>query len=541
VFAGVLAALVIGLRRAKEAELSPRSLLPIWTSSVIAGFLGARLAFFLQCGGAPMRGGFVLYGGLVAGVFTALAACRLKGLPALKVADLTIPCVFLAASFGRFGCLLAGCCHGAVCNGGLCYPPGSHPFRAQVESGILEAGAAESLPTAPVVLFEALALLVLSGFLSVLWRRRPAPGNVFIAAGILYPAWRFCAEFWRADNKHYWPGGLTFSQGISLAVIALSLVFWLLRDRQIRRQPLSAAGDRCVGVGQVIAFVASVIVSLGGVNCSSHKSQDEEHTVEGVHAYRKPAGGAAATPAPQGQNSGKPERKESKQKEDKDDSDGWFADCISDCTSSCIDQCCDAACGGDSSCGSGASSGNQAAEEPGDVSQKGILGVLRPGKKYDGIIEVEAVANGKLSIHLKLQGVLTADKGQGDGSRPIHLRLSSIDLTVGGKRWSGSGDVDLETSPSLTAKVVRSTLPEDLMQALGSLNLVGGSLLQLPPSDSVIPELKDRIASELRIDNPRLGCSGTTRFGGVERNFLGDARITDDPSGVRTIFWTLKY
>src|SRR5436190_4852964 len=97
VFCGALAALLLVLKRSKEARLSPRDLLPVFIAAVVAGFLGARAASLLQNG----TGGLVLYGGLLAGFATGLLVARWKRLPALAVADLAAPVVLLAAAFGR--------------------------------------------------------------------------------------------------------------------------------------------------------------------------------------------------------------------------------------------------------------------------------------------------------------------------------------------------------------------------------------------------------------------------------------------------------
>src|SRR6185295_11459391 len=105
-------------------------------------------------------GGIVLYGGLLAGMLAAMVLARWRGLPALRVADLAAPGVLLAAAFGRLGCLLAGCCHGAVAETGLRYPAGSPAFREQLRQGLIDADAARSLPTMPILLLEAAALLL---------------------------------------------------------------------------------------------------------------------------------------------------------------------------------------------------------------------------------------------------------------------------------------------------------------------------------------------------------------------------------------------
>ena len=62
--------------------------------------------------GATLTDGFVVFGGIVGGIFTAHVYCRVKKLDFLKFFDTLMPSVALAQGFGRIGCLLAGCCYG---------------------------------------------------------------------------------------------------------------------------------------------------------------------------------------------------------------------------------------------------------------------------------------------------------------------------------------------------------------------------------------------------------------------------------------------
>ncbi|HLY76026.1 MAG TPA: prolipoprotein diacylglyceryl transferase family protein, partial [Planctomycetota bacterium] len=423
VFCGVLTALLLVLARAREAGLSPRTLLPVLTAGILVGFPGARLASVLQTGG----GGLVLYGGLFAGLLTGLLVAAGMKLPALEVADVAAPGVLPATAFGRIGCHLAGCCYGVVCDPGLSYPHGSHAFQDQVRRRLIGSAAAESLPTFPIVLIEAAVLLVLFLITSDLWRRRPRPGTVLGIAGILYPAWRFFAEFWRADNLPYWAGGLTFSQGISIAAAVVCGAFLILRRRQPIGQARPALEFRPASALQWLLFLAAPALSLGGISCGSHPNH-EPHTAAGVYEYRKPT----AVSGVQKPSEGK--------KEDRD-SDDCFSDCVGDCTDDCIDDCTEAMC--EHACSGGAPSDDESSQP----ALNSALGAVRPGQKYKGSLSIEAVVNKRLDVVLKLEGRFTAGKAYPDGKRPVRFRLRKVDLAVGDARWQGSGDVELEVGP----------------------------------------------------------------------------------------------
>lgn len=93
----------------------------------MGGFLGAKILYWitewksiLENPGflsATLTDGFVVFGGIVGGIFTAYVYCRVKKLNFLKLFDTLMPSVALAQGFGRIGCLLAGCCYGKETSG----------------------------------------------------------------------------------------------------------------------------------------------------------------------------------------------------------------------------------------------------------------------------------------------------------------------------------------------------------------------------------------------------------------------------------------
>jgi len=519
IFCGALAALLIVLSRARSAQLSPRALLPVFTASLLAGFLGARLASLIQTG----AGGLVLYGGLIAGLLTGLLIARWQRLPVLRVADLAVPGVLLATAFGRIGCLLAGCCYGVVSESGLSYPRGSHAFRDQLRHGLIGSHAAQSLPTVPIVLLESLALVTLFVIASVLWRRRRRPGTVLGMSGVLYGAWRFLAEFWRADNLPYWPGGLTFSQGISLVIVAACGGFLLLRDR--RSVPSAPPLDlRPASALQLLLFLAAPCLSLMAISCGSHQNH-EPHTTSGVHQYRNPDAGARKTPDPK--------------KDDKNSDDDWFVDCIDECTGDCIDACTEAMC--EDACSDGPDASESGSADPGAAPLYSVLGSIHAGQKYQGSIGVEAIVNQKLSVLLKVEGRLTAWKTLSDGTRPVRLRLRKASLVVGDARWQGSGDVDVEVGPTGDVKITRSTLPADLMSALAALEKLTGNLLWGATTDQPLDDLSKVVQEELSVPEPKAGLSMVTTIEGHEKWMLGEANVVKDPDGSYRLFWRVTY
>lgn len=99
--------------------------LALWL--VVGGLVGARLTFFLQYPQyftspwqlfAVWDGGMVSFGAFLGGTAAFLLAydrlLRRRGVRFWQMADLLAPGLALGFCIGRFGCLLNGCCYGAV-------------------------------------------------------------------------------------------------------------------------------------------------------------------------------------------------------------------------------------------------------------------------------------------------------------------------------------------------------------------------------------------------------------------------------------------
>ena len=140
-----------------------------------------------------------------------------------QVADISAGPIMLAQAFGRLGCFLNGCCWGAPGDAFTCvtFPEGSAAHDYFASKGI------ENGPVHPTQLYETTACLIFFGFLMWLGRRPPrVRGEHFFIMMMLYGWWRFAVEFVRGDERPNWIGDLSYSQVISLLVIALASV-WL--------------------------------------------------------------------------------------------------------------------------------------------------------------------------------------------------------------------------------------------------------------------------------------------------------------------------
>ena len=161
--------------------------------------------------------GATFYGGLIGGVLTFLLLYFGIGWKIFSdnsharaffaIADSAVPGIALAHSVGRIGCLMAGCCHGALTDAWYGIEMwGNHGYEKYV----------------PTQLFEAIFLLLLFGFL--LLRSLTKSGYCLPVYLSVYAIWRFVIEYARDDYRgDTFIDVLTPSQLIACVLFALGV------------------------------------------------------------------------------------------------------------------------------------------------------------------------------------------------------------------------------------------------------------------------------------------------------------------------------
>jgi len=110
---GVLVSLIWWLRRSKKL-FSFEDALNLYLLCFLAGIVGARLFYFVihpnlfewSALAYFWKGGYVLFGGLLAGGIAGLLYLSKRQKPILKTLALALPCLFVALAFIRFGSFL---------------------------------------------------------------------------------------------------------------------------------------------------------------------------------------------------------------------------------------------------------------------------------------------------------------------------------------------------------------------------------------------------------------------------------------------------
>jgi len=254
-----VAAWGLARRRAPATSLDPSHVdlalpLAFVTGAFFAGAMGWFLSSEQQVAGDVYlaEGRLRLYAVVVVVLPVLFAYCRTAGLSFRRLADVVaVPALAFMAVI-RIGCFLAGCCFGDVSGHAdevagigdaalrlqvqtvdwlsrwqapwaVRFPADSFAQQQHLALGMIEPGAATSLPVHPVQLYETLLVALLA---LTITRRRPAfthPGHEALAALAGYAALAFLLEFLRADNALVL-GPLTFNQLVCIAWLAIALL-----------------------------------------------------------------------------------------------------------------------------------------------------------------------------------------------------------------------------------------------------------------------------------------------------------------------------
>jgi phosphatidylglycerol---prolipoprotein diacylglyceryl transferase len=226
VASGFLIGIWTASRRALKDNLPPERIVDLGPWIILGALVGARLLYVItywqeDFAGAGLweivmirKGGLVFYGGLIGAIVAAVLYIQIRQLPMWRVGDVMAPSVALGYFFGRFGCLMNGCCYGRPTDlpWAIGFPYGHPVFPETVH---------------PTQVYEAVASLALYLGLAWLFRRRTFQGQVFAAYLIGYSILRFNIEFFRGDYATLlWGGWITPAQLFSLLVLASGLILW---------------------------------------------------------------------------------------------------------------------------------------------------------------------------------------------------------------------------------------------------------------------------------------------------------------------------
>ena len=218
---GILAAFWLADKLAEKHGLDAERIDSMIFFVIIFGYACSKLLYvitvFDQFLANPLSvlgsGGWVVYGGVLGGIFGAWLWCKKLGWDFTKHLNILIPCVALAQGFGRIGCFFAGCCYG-------------------IESEVLGVSfPVDSLcpvghPVIPTQLIMSAGDFLIFAILYRNVEKGKHPENTGAMYLILYSLGRFLVEFIRGDINRGFVGVLSTSQFIAVFVFFAGI--WLL-------------------------------------------------------------------------------------------------------------------------------------------------------------------------------------------------------------------------------------------------------------------------------------------------------------------------
>ncbi|MBO4572974.1 MAG: prolipoprotein diacylglyceryl transferase [Clostridia bacterium] len=243
IIVGIVSAFVTLRILSDKVKLSDKVFNFVLVTSVVTIILGWLSAMLFQgfynylAEGVFVIRGQTFYGGLIGGavvfilfyfgvghfVFKDKANIRQFN----ELATIAAPSIVGAHAFGRIGCLMGGCCYGAITDkwyGIMMYSGGVWAKRV------------------PTQLFESLFLFALAAvlvFLIIKFKNRNALSIYLVAYGV----WRFIIEFVRADSERGSSGipGLYPSQ-VTAIILVIVGVGWYFLYRFVLKDRMEKAG-----------------------------------------------------------------------------------------------------------------------------------------------------------------------------------------------------------------------------------------------------------------------------------------------------------
>lgn len=229
---GIIAAYMTAEYRAKKKNLNQDLIFSLAIWCVIGGLLGAKLLYYITQINEIIKDpsllldvgdGFVVYGGIIGGIFAGFLFCKKQKINFLEYFDLVMPSIALAQGFGRIGCFLSGCCYGNET---------SSPFHIIFHSSEY---APNGVPLVPTQLISS-GLNFAHFFILIIYaNRKKADGQVAALYLIFYSIGRFILEFFRGDLERGSIGSLSTSQFISIFILVAGIFIFIQRQIQGRK------------------------------------------------------------------------------------------------------------------------------------------------------------------------------------------------------------------------------------------------------------------------------------------------------------------
>jgi phosphatidylglycerol---prolipoprotein diacylglyceryl transferase len=268
---------------ARRSGLDPETFVNAALIALVTGVVGARLSHVLENLSDFTRsdltawqnlknvfnmrsGGLTYYGGFLLAFPCTVLYGVYKRVPLRLGMDIIAPCLMIGLGFGRIGCFLNGCCHGAECQlpWAVTFPYHSNAFIDQVfdkqhpldippaltmvdpDTGKTRVAPPEALaragpqfvelsreyrsrPVHPAQLYSTITAWILAGLLLAYFTLPHVPGRVMALMLMLEGAARFVLESLRTEPPVW--GLLSLSMVIGLVLVLGGAIMWVVVGR----------------------------------------------------------------------------------------------------------------------------------------------------------------------------------------------------------------------------------------------------------------------------------------------------------------------
>ncbi len=218
---GVILCYIMAEFRARRKGLDHERIFMLTIFCLIFGAIGSKVLYILtnlkNIIADPsvllnFSDGWVLYGGIIGGIFGGWLYCRIKKMNFLDYFDIAIPSVALAQGFGRIGCFLAGCCYGNETTSAFSVTFHNSDF------------APNDVPLIPTQLMSSAFDFLLCLLLIFIAAKFVKRGLVCGTYMLVYSVGRFILEFFRGDMARGHIGVLSTSQFIAIFIFIAGLI-----------------------------------------------------------------------------------------------------------------------------------------------------------------------------------------------------------------------------------------------------------------------------------------------------------------------------
>ena len=233
VAAGFLAGFWTAARRARREGIAAEKVYDAGLWLIVGTIVGARSLYVAsywkeQFASAPwsemfmiQKGGLVFYGGLIGATLSGLVFLWRHKLPVWKFADALAPSIALGSFFGRFGCLMNGCCFGR---------PTDLPWAIRFPHDHETLGD----PVHPVQIYDSLLNIAFFAALAWLHRRKKFDGQIFALYLMGYAVLRSVVESFRGDYSVRYLGGIaTPAQIVGIGIFIVGAFLYARLPRPV--------------------------------------------------------------------------------------------------------------------------------------------------------------------------------------------------------------------------------------------------------------------------------------------------------------------